>query len=514
MTQRPPISWYVRKFVWDSISIIIFRGKKAKKIPLPPEMPQPVLAIPLSKRIPGITINNILMADRIPPGETSMLMHYVFAFRIWLSRIFPPVKPGLPEIRADGSIAMNEGYGRCYRRVYKAPRLPKEFEPAGLPDIGLLATTSPYACFLEKDEEGRLVWDFRDLDDHEVYPGLRPLGCRVIFSLDKVERRLRAERIECVLGDIGADEERFQEAARTALCAASTQISLVNHFNWVHLACGGPFSIATRNNLGYEHPLCRLMWPHMFGTQNSNYLVTKGQMLPGGDFETVFSFTHAGMCDLFTRTYDGYRASVTVPELDWRDRGLEGLEVDTPVQDNMVELYDVMLAHTHRYINAYYPSDESLQQDEPAQAWLRSLNLTIPNGIEGITGGEVTRESVARLCAGFIFMASVQHEALGSLMWNYQMWVDKNPVRIHTDGRRIPVDVFQRLLNANFNLNVDRAKLMQDFSYMAKDSKGEAIFLQFLEELRALDRKLQKLEEQEPTCWRVLPSVLDANINA
>lgn len=511
MTRNLPASWYLRKFVWNGLSLLIFRFKKAKRIPLPPENPEPLRAVPISQRIPGIQIDNILMADHIPPGETSKAMSCAFALRTWLSRAFPPVVNGLPEIDDDINLAMDRALNRCYRALYPGPKLPAELNHAGLPELGDLATSSPFACFLTRDGEGAYVWDFRDLDNHEVYGGLRPLGSRVFFALDAAARKLKATRIECVLGTIDAGDDRWNEAVRTALCAATTQISMVNHFNWVHLACGGPFAIATRNNLGFRHPMCRLMWPHMFGTQNSNFLVTEGQMLPGGDFETIFSFTHAGMCDLFARTYDGYRASVMVPSLDWRDRGLEDGGFDAPVQDNLNQIFDVILAHTTRYIRIYYPSDESLQRDEPVQAWLRSLEATIPNGIGSVIGGAVTRPSVARLAAGFIFMASVQHEVLGSMMWNYQLWVDRIPVRIRTDGRRVSVDVFQRLLNANFNLNVDRAKLMVDFSYLALDDRGRAAFKMFLEDLTKLD---QALTQQETTCWRVLPSRLEANINA
>lgn len=512
MTGRRPLSWYIRKFVWDSISIIIFFGKKAKKIPLPPKNPVPLRPVPLSKRIPGVQIDNIMMADHIPPGETSRIMHLAFRFRIWLTGVFPPVVHGLPEIKEDVDAAVKEAYTCGYRALYPVPRRPEIYEGSNLPDLGLVATTSPYACFLQRDAEGKFLWDFRDLDDHEIYPGLRPLGSCVEFKLDVGNRRLFATKISCVLGEITPDDDRWEEAVRTAMCAASTQISLVNHFNWVHLACGGPFSVATRNNLHRDHPLCRLMWPHMFGTQNSNYLVTMGQMLHRGDFETIFSFTHDGMCGLFSKTYDSYRASVMVPEMDWRDRGLPTDDFDAPVQDNLQQLYDVMHAHTRRYVDAYYESDTAIAHDEVVVAWIRDLNALIPNGIGEITGGAVTREGVARLAAGFIYMASVQHEALGSLLWNYQMWVDKNPVRIHTNGRRISVDVFQRLLNANFNLNVDRAKLMQNFAYMGlDDGKGPGLFAQFYQDLINLEEICQKETKQ---CWRVTPGILDANINA
>lgn len=511
MSQRPPLTWIIRRTVWNSISLLIFRFKKAKKIPLPPRDPQPLRLVPVAERIPGIEVTDIYMADRIPSGESDKIMQASFSFRIWLGQVLPPVRPGLPQIDADINKAMRAACRPAYRRLYPPPALPDAFRHAGLPDLGEMATASPYACFLQKDAAGDLVWDFTDLDNHEVYPGLRPLGCRVHFEVNKRARKLKATRITSVLGDIKAEDGRWNEAVRTAMCAASTRISLVNHFGWVHLACGGPLSVATRNHLYRDHPLCRLMWPHMFGTQNSNYLVAKGQMLRGGDFETVFSFTHEGMIDLFQHSFNGYRASVMVPQIDWRDRGLPEGEFDTPAQDNLRALYDVMHAHTTRYINTYYASDTEVQWDETVMAWLHALNEHIPNGIDGVTGGEVTRESLATLCAGFIYMASVQHEALGSCMWNYQMWVDKNPVRIHTSGKRVPVDVFQRLLNANFNLNVDRAKLMQDLSYFAVDDRGAEAFRLFLHDLETLDRKLAA---EPPATWRVTPAMLEANINA
>ena len=511
MSQKPPLSWYIRRIVWNSVSLLIFRFKKAKKIPLPPQFPRPLKLVPVSERIPGIDIDDIMMADRIPKGESSLVMRASFTFRIWLGQVLPPVTPGLPQINKDIDKALDTAFNKHYKKLYKRPVRPEAFRVAGMPDLGEMAVASPYACFLEKDTDGNLVWDFRDLDDHEIYPGLRPLGCRVFFKLNKKVRTLSATHIESVLGDIKAGEDRWDEAVRTTMCSASTQISLVNHFNGVHLACGGPVSVATRNNLYSDHPLCRLMWPHVFGTQNSNYLVAKGQMLPMGDFETVFSFTHEGMTNLFSRSYNSYRATVMVPELDWKDRGLPTDGLDTPYQDNLRALYDVMHAHTTRYLNIYFETDEALRRDETVMAWVAALNRQIPNGIEGVTGGSVTRESLARLTAGFIYMASVQHEALGSCMWNYQMWVDKNPVRIHTNGQRIPIDIYQRLLNANFNLNVDRAKLAQDLSYFAIDDVGAGAFRQFLVELNALERELKG---KAFAAWRITPSMLEANINA
>jgi arachidonate 15-lipoxygenase len=135
----------------------------------------------------------------------------------------------------------------------------------------------------------------------------------------------------------------------------------------------------------------------------------------------------------------------------------------------------------------------------------------IPNGLGEIVTKPVTRASIARLVGAFIYMASVQHEVLGTGVWNYQLWIDRIPVRMYRDGRREPIDIYQRLVNANFNLNVSRAQLMQDFSYLAVDERGRGLFDRFLQELKDLDYALAR---QPQTPGLIRPSILEANINA
>jgi arachidonate 15-lipoxygenase len=108
-------------------------------------------------------------------------------------------------------------------------------------------------------------------------------------------------------------------------------------------------------------------------------------------------------------------------------------------------------------------------------------------------------------------MATVEHEILGTGLWNYQMWSHIQPVRVYKNGQREPIDVYQRLVNANFNLNVSRARILQDFGYLGLDARGAAAFRKFKEELQALKVRLEK----EPFAhWKIYPQILEANINA
>ena len=139
------------------------------------------------------------------------------------------------------------------------------------------------------------------------------------------------------------------------------------------------------------------------------------------------------------------------------------------------------------------------------------LDALIPNGVRRHLGGDLTVENVARLVAVFINMATVEHEALGTGLWNYQLWTHVQPVRVYSNGQREPLDVYQRLVNANFNLNVSRTRLMHDFGYLALDRKGADAFRLFRYDLQ----RLQERMEREPGgFWKISPRILEANINA
>lgn len=151
-----------------------------------------------------------------------------------------------------------------------------------------------------------------------------------------------------------------------------------------------------------------------------------------------------------------------------------------------------------------------MRNDRATVAWLDELNALIPHGV-GVTSKNVTRDSLARMLAGQLYVVTVQHEILGSFMWNYQLWTHRQPARIYSDFRREPLDVYQRLVNANFILNVDRRALMDDFTRFALDYRAQVVMIQFQSELAALQ---VKMESEPDAVWRIYPRDLKVNINA
>jgi hypothetical protein len=501
--------WAIKKGFWNRLAIKKFVSNKPAMIPVPQDDGRKIKAVSFASQFPGIPISNIRVADHVPADEAQPFKFYFYEFQVAMYSLLPATHEGLPPIDADPRRALEVAYTPEHRKLFPPPVLPEEYAD-GI-DLGRIAAASPYACYVERAPEGGFQWDLRQLDRYEHHAGLRSLGARVLFRVNEPERRLGAFQIDCELGSCRPGEADWGLAQKIALCAATTHLSLARHFNWVHLAAGGPFAIATRNSLPTAHPLRRLLWPHMYGTQYSNQIVTKGQMAKGGDFETIFSLTHHGICQLFSDTYEQYDITTLDPERDAERRGVHQAGFDTPVLSNRRDLFEVFRAHALRYLRAYYDSDERLRADADFQNWVAELDALVPNGVRHQLGGEVTIEGAARLIAAFIYMATVEHEALGTGLWNYQLWTHVQPARVYRNGQREPLDVYQRLVNANFNLNVGRTRLMHDFGYLALDRKGADAFRLFRHDLQ----RLQERMDQEPCAhWKIYPRVLEANINA
>jgi hypothetical protein len=514
------LMWFLRRAFWDFLAFVKFREAKPDDIKLPPTERWYIEPKPMITAIPQIPLRNVKVCARadIPRDERSLRNTIVFAVQVWLyTTRLSPMQPGLPPIHEDPHVALKRAYSGLRCDLFDPPDMPAEY--LGSPDLGSLAVRGPFACYTKQVENSTdWEWDLLSLRDYEHHDDLINIGSRVLFRLDKRRRALEAYRIECELGKITPKDPLWDRACKIALCAASTHLSLVRHFNWVHLAGGAQLAIATRNCLSADHPLCRLLWPYIYGTQQSNDMVTRGQMVPGGDFETTFSLSFKGMCDLFDDSYLQYRHVVNDPERDGRERGVCGAGFDTPTQDNLEALFGTMLQFTLNYLEIYYSSNAtgagSVRSDQQVMAWLEELNKRVPNGGVGVTPADVTRGTLARLLANQLYLVTVQHEILGSFMWNYQLWTHRQPPRIYKnykDRPREPLDVYQRLVNANYILNVRRRALMYDFSYFGLDPLAKAAMFEFQKDLATLQAKM---DSQPRAIWLVYPSALNVNINA
>jgi hypothetical protein len=506
------LSWYLRRAIWDLWTLIKFVFAKPVDIPKPPAKSKHVTTKPMSEAIPDVSLDRVMVCPPAEIPEDERSWHgLVYQGQVWAYKIYSPMQRGLPPIDPDPQVALKRAFNGPRRKHFHDPEMPPEY--LGLPDLGSLAVRSPYACYTKSRKDGRWEWDLTMLDSYEHHPGLVKIGSRVVFRENKKKHSLEVDEIHCALGKITPFQPEWEQATKIALCAASTHLSLVRHFNWVHLAGGAQLAVATRNGLPTDHPLFRLLWPYIYGTLQSNDMVTRGQMARRGDFETTFSFTFDGMCNLFDDTYREYQHSVNDPETDGKSRGLHGAGFETPTQDNLEELFVVMHDFVCDYLGIFFPRNATgardVRKDQDTKAWLRELNACLPKGV-GVDPKSFTWDQLARMLAGQLFLVTAQHEILGSFMWNYQLWTHRQPARIYTDFQAEPLDVYQRLVNSNLILNVHRRALIHNFDDIALD-KAKPALQRFQDALEALQKKM---ETTPRAVWRVYPRDLKVNINA
>lgn len=499
-----PLRWRLRRGFWARFMTFKYHHQEPTEIPVPRRGGRALRGVTLSSKYRAIPIDGLLVADHVPKDEAQTPKKVFSRFQGQLDKVYSLNRKDLPPVATRASDALRDAYPPRYAACFPTPERPA--------DLGLarMAVASPYASYL-RAVEGGFRWDLSGLSRFEIHAGLVPLGAIVDFELERSTRQLKAVRIETALGMSKPDSATWAANARLAMCSVTTHASLVRHFNWLHLTCGGPLAMATRNRLSAEHPVRRFLWPHVFGTQYSNDIVTPILLGKGGEFESVFSYTDRGLGELFESTTGEFDLGWINPITDAARRGVSPSELDLPAQENRAELFTVFRDHARRYLSIYYPSDDEIAEDAELCVWAEELHRRIPGGLGSFGGAALGFDSAANLLATFVYLATVEHEIVGSGLWDYQLWNDVSPVRMYADRRRVPVDVYQRLVNSNFNLNVHRTPLTADFSKMALDANAARAFQRFRDDLHELQNRLA-MTPSEP--WRMEPRRLKANINA
>jgi hypothetical protein len=511
-----PISWRLRRRFWAHWQTFRYDLSKPKQMQRPEDNTRIIGLKPFCEIYPELPMKNILVFDELPGVERNLGMRVLVALGLFLNRFYPQMQRGLPEIDADIDKALADALLPIYRDTYRVPAKPEVYTKEGAPELGDLAVEGPFSIFIERDTPDTLKWDFEFLERYEHYPELHSLAVKVIFSDPQGKGRPVPQRISSnAFGEVTRDHPQWDQSALLAICAASTHLALTRHFNYVHLISGNHWDVITRNYLPTDHPLYLLLWPHILDSCYTNYGVTRTQMLPDGDFVNMFSFTHKGLMDYFDDMHLKYDVRMMDPQSDWERRGLGDSLVDKPSHDNLLELFAVMHGHAGRYIYQYYASDAALRKDDEVIYWLRKLHETIPNGIPPELISHPSRAGLARFIGSYIYEGSTVHTLAGTNLWDYQLWMDKNPVRIYKNGQRVPLDVYQRVLNNNFALQLDRDPLFGDYRDIVSDQKGRRLFARFNMECRKLQVKydLMRWKTADHSIWRMEPKNLDISMN-
>lgn len=506
------IIWGLRHWIWSNWLTLRHRLNRPQKIGPPPRNGREIKLTTYRDKHKALLPMDVPTYDRLPSDENKITVRFVRATTLTLNRIFPARQNNLPEINEDITLALDRTLTGNYRKAFRSPKLPRALAGGDTPNIDELAVAGPYSLLLTCNSDDEICWDFEFFNNYEHHSDVLPIGLTAIFDETEDGKSLRAREIRSkAFGVVRPGDSLWSQSKRLAICAATTYTTLTRHFNYVHLICGVMWGVGTRNELSTDHPIYRLLWPSILNSFYTVFATDAIQLYPDGDFVNTFSFTHNGLMNLYTDMTKRYRANLMDPRADHNDRGLGAKRFFSPTQQNIEELFDVMHRHARRYVYAYYRSDSELIDDKNIRKWIETMNSLIPNGLDHYLEKGLSRDSLAHLIGAVIYEGCTTHDMVGTTLWDYQLWVDRNPVRLNRDGKRISLSIFHRTIINNFALQLGRSPLLDNYSKVALDDKGRKLFTQWYEDCKQLQAKYDSVPAD---LWRMEPKNLEVSMNA
>ena len=507
-----------------------------QKIPMPQDervqlVPWTTLGIPLKK---FYTTRSIPSPERsIKKSFGALLVHYIAKF-------FPLESPGLPQIPEDLEDLMTLSYPAEFRQLFPPPQCPAQILDHTNDLIGALALAGPFAGYIQKSKDVDDLYEI-DLQVYQPYPvkpGLARLGGKALLIYDQELKRMKTVSIQYTVdaeGESWKEEavslggsaiecegrSKWERAQKTFLATLQTDITVVRHLLRAHLMIAGTFCAVNNSILPEKHPLRRLMHPHQFMTLSTNNLQLK---LLLGQPESLVPVLYSYDLSTFQRILSDLESSspeTSVFQLkmmdgveSFEDRGMKRTPFPYPYRENATRLWKIIERYVGNYIDFYYPDSNPIQKDVKVREWYQGLDTYIPNGIGNYvpvpdTKNGPSKEHVTKLITLFIYTASVEHEQVGNITFNYLMWNQHIPFQVRLDGKRNSIALHQAGLGAQLVTNAPSPKLTDDYRYVMLHQEGRACLKDFVKELRDYQREL---DDEGIHPYTLCPTKLECSI--
>ncbi|MBU7587476.1 MAG: lipoxygenase, partial [Nostoc sp. TH1S01] len=278
------------------------------------------------------------------------------------------------------------------------------------------------------------------------------------------------ERLEPVLIQVEkgkvltpTDADDWMRAKLYFQTADVTHHELITHLCYTHLAMEA-FTIATPRQLPSNHPLYRLLRPHL---QFLLAINTRGNAIllgEGAAIDNLMAPTRDVSLGLINQAYRERPFAEYSLLNDIERRGIEvEFLPEFPYRDDALLLWDAIAQYTTSYLQRYYPDDQAVQQDPYLQAWAAELGAPLdtrsraefpqapswlPQELISETGldlpelpsyprvpgfGEITSlQQLIDITTQIIFTCGPQHAAVNFSQFDYVTYVPNAPFALYS----------------------------------------------------------------------------------
>lgn len=173
------------------------------------------------------------------------------------------------------------------------------------------------------------------------------------------------------------DVDRWMQAKLFVQTADVTYHELIVHLCDTHLAMEA-FAIATPRQLPKTHPVYRLLRPHFrfllaINTRGNTILLGEGAAI-----DSLMAPTRAASLAIInqayrSRSFQDYALPTIISQ-----RGLDSAALpEFPYRDDALLLWEAIAHYVTRYLQRYYPDDQTVRHDPYLQAWAAELGAPL-----------------------------------------------------------------------------------------------------------------------------------------
>lgn len=299
----------------------------------------------------------------------------------------------------------------------------------------------------------------------------------------------------------------------------------MEHLGATHLVMEA-LGIGARRNLAPEHPLRRLVEPHLVGTFAINHSAKTSLIAPGGVIDKVFAARIDVAASLVRVSLDRFVLQDRAPAKELAARGLDDRArmPENPYRDDVTAVYDAIARFCDGYVRTFYADDAAVARDVELRAWVAGVASPIGGALKGVRPVE-TLADLATWMANLVHIASAQHAAVNFPQYPYFGWGANTagacwgplPTATADDASLLalmpPWDCIALQTDTVYQLSSVYYNHLGDYG-LSLPLKVAPLVSRFADELAALDARIAEADATRRLTYPFLrPSLIPASIN-
>ncbi len=351
---------------------------------------------------------------------------------------------------------------------------------AGLGALRLAPLEDP-----SKDPDGA-VWvsDWAFLSDLAVRPGFEKYGAIAFFDRHQNPVRIHwchARR------DVRPGDAEWDHAKWAWRCSLLVGTTVTDHLVGVHWLIGNLVTTAVRESFDTDHPLRRLFKPFTFRTITINYNAVFSLCPTRGFVHRATALTAEALREALGASV-GMWHYTTAPEIMQRKQA-EALGEDFPFVTDGLAYWHVVRRFVERYVQAYFGGDAAVRDPQVRHFWERISNAT-----EVMQIRPLTEDNLIDMITQFIWCVTGLHEHVGAVVeYVTNPTFAGTKIRPGTEMSDVQTSV-QALLILGLT-GLKQPQLIEDFTHIALDTRGQQLFRDFQKDLVALSAEIDRKNE-------------------